>query len=304
MASPNSHSALSTAETDAAAAPTQPRARGQPGASGAQRGGSHDAGDKSGCGNGNAQGACDRSGAGSKVGPQNVRQELRGLPTAALKKFSMAQRLPLSLIVLSAHGSLNVGNLLRAAQLSGIQRVWVTGRRRYDRRSAVGADYYMHVTRVLADLCYDFTEEENQGAALADTLTEEERRHPLDVGVFVELLRSEKLLPVFLETAEAGLDPERTAFDDAVPWKRWMGEVPPGHELCLVVGNEMTGVPQELIHAAANEGPGAFVLAIRQLGAVKSHNVSVAGAIVMADFRRFYVRDRLGHWVDFDRNLL
>lgn len=248
---------------------------------------------------GDAQG-----GVSGKPGPQNVRQELRGLPTSALKNFSMAQRLPLSLIVLSAHGSLNVGNLLRAAQLSGVQRAWVTGRRRYDRRSAVGADYYMQVTRVLADLCYDFTEEEAQSISLVNNLTEEERRHPLDVGTFVELLRSSRLLPVFLETADAGLGPERTAFDDAVPWKRWMGELPPGYELCLVVGNEMTGVPQELIQAAAAEGPGAFVLAVRQLGAVKSHNVSVAGAVVMADFRRFYVRDRLGHWLDFDRNIV
>jgi len=231
-------------------------------------------------------------------GPQNVREGLKGLPTTSLRNFCLVQRVPLSLIVLSAHGSLNVGNLLRAAHLSGVQRAWVVGRRRYDKRSSVGSEHYMDVRRVHEDYCTDYVKDDVR-PDLKETLSEQEQRHPVDPTSFVELLRVERLCPVFLENAGAGRGVVTdTAFDDATPWKRWTAELPAEHELCLVVGNEVHGLPAELINAAAACGP-SFVLTVRQLGAIPSHNVSVAGSLVMSDFRKFYMRDRLGRWVDF-----
>ena len=138
----------------------------------------------------------------------NVHTPLQGLSVDALKKFSSSSALPVSLMLFNLNGDMNIGMSIRTAVIFGCSDVYIMGRRKYDRRSEVGAKNYINVHR--------FSE-----------------LNPL-------FFEENKLLPVFLE--QGGTPLEDFSFKPYLPAK-----IPEGYKLVLVVGSESFGLPPSLL---------------------------------------------------------
>ena len=82
----------------------------------------------------------------------NVRDDLKGLTLEEI--LAVQPRLPYAVAMINTTGSLNVGVALRSAVLFGAERFYIVGRRRYDKRSTVGAQNYIQVERIECDAPY------------------------------------------------------------------------------------------------------------------------------------------------------
>jgi tRNA (guanosine-2'-O-)-methyltransferase/TrmH family RNA methyltransferase len=138
----------------------------------------------------------------------NVHTPLQGLPVDTLKKISSTSALPVCLMLFNLNGDMNIGMSIRTAVIFGCSDVYIVGRRRYDRRSEVGAKNYIRVHRL----------------------------PELETNFFVD----NKLLPIFLE--QGGTPLEDFSFKPYLP-----GKLPDGYKLVLVVGSESFGLPLPLL---------------------------------------------------------
>lgn len=139
----------------------------------------------------------------------NVADEYKHLPLEELKRTAVARQLPFAVALANITGDLNAGVIIRTACVMGAQKVFVFGRKKYDRRSTVGAHHYIDV------LPYDVS---------TDT-------HTLDWEAALQTIRVNGYTPVLIEQGGA---PIHTL------------EVSLYHPICLVFGSEDHGIPAEI----------------------------------------------------------
>jgi tRNA G18 (ribose-2'-O)-methylase SpoU len=132
----------------------------------------------------------------------NVHTPLQGLPMEKIKKVAEMSSLPLGLMLFNLNGDMNIGMSIRTAVILGCSDVYVVGRRKYDRRSEVGAKNYIHIHR--------FTHLED------------------------DFFRINKLIPILLE--QGGVPLEEFSFKPFLPNK-----LEDGWKLVFLVGSEATG---------------------------------------------------------------
>ena len=141
----------------------------------------------------------------------NVQSEYKHMNMAELTEVMENSRLPYAVCILNLAGDLNVGMIMRTACIMGTERLIVFGRRRYDKRSTVGAQNYIPVARV---------------AGLKDDLS-------FDVEAFYAIMARWNYTPVFMETGGVSIN--------TVDWKA----ISP--KPCLVFGNEGQGCPEDIM---------------------------------------------------------
>lgn len=141
----------------------------------------------------------------------NVQDEFKNMTMAELTGVMESDRLPYAVCVLNLAGDLNVGMIMRTACIMGAERLIIFGRRRYDKRSTVGAQNYIPVARI---------------GGLNDDLS-------FDIEAFDACMSRWNYQPVFIETG--GMD------IGVMDWKN-MNSKP-----CLIFGNEGVGSPDYLI---------------------------------------------------------
>jgi tRNA G18 (ribose-2'-O)-methylase SpoU len=180
----------------------------------------------------------------------NVHDALKNRTLTELQDIQRGHTLPFAVCAISITGDLNVGMIARTACIFGAQEFVIFGRRKYDKRSTVGAQNYMPITRI------DGFEE---GTTLSPTK-------------FYDMLRLHRYTPVFVEQGGDTLD----AVVLTTGWKKYLSMyVQPGTSPCLVFGNENEGIPEELML------PGYAKISIDQRGVLRSLNVSAAAAILI-----------------------
>ena len=81
----------------------------------------------------------------SQTTPFNVIDELQHLPVEDIQAESQRRHLPFAVALMNLTGDLNVGIIIRSACVFAAERVFLFGRKRYDRRSTVGAHNYIDV---------------------------------------------------------------------------------------------------------------------------------------------------------------
>lgn len=138
----------------------------------------------------------------------NVHTPLQGFPVAKLQQISHATALPVALMLYNLTGDINVGMSIRTAVILGCSDVYIVGRRKYDRRSEVGAKNYIQIHRCPT----------------------------IDPTFFAE----NKLLPIFLEQGGAPL--EEFSFKPFLP-----GKLKEGWKVVFVMGSERFGLPIHLL---------------------------------------------------------
>lgn len=138
----------------------------------------------------------------------NVHTPLQTLSTELVQKFSKKTALPLCLMLYNLHGDINIGMSIRTAAILGCSDVFIIGKRKYDRRSEVGAKHYITLHRMLS--------------------------------ITSEFFAEKKLVPIFLE--QGGVALEEFSFKPFLP-----GKLPHGFKVCIVVGSESYGIPKSFI---------------------------------------------------------
>lgn len=138
----------------------------------------------------------------------NVHTPLQSLPVDKLQKISQVTALPIALMLYNLNGDMNIGMSIRTAVILGCSDVYVVGRRKYDRRSEVGAKNYIQVHRYQS----------------------------IEPTFFAE----NKLLPIFLE--QGGTPLEEFSFKPFFP-----GKLEEGWKVVFVVGSESYGLPMKLL---------------------------------------------------------
>lgn len=138
----------------------------------------------------------------------NVHTPLQGLSVDKIQKISESSALPLCLMLFNLNGDMNIGMSIRTAVILGCSDVYVVGRRKYDRRSEVGARNYIHIHR-LTHLEDDF-------------------------------FQTNKLIPILLE--QGGTPLEEFSFKPFLPNK-----MEDGWKIVFLVGSESTGFSKSFL---------------------------------------------------------
>jgi len=139
----------------------------------------------------------------------NVADEYKHLSLDDLKQTAVMRQLPFAVALANITGDLNAGVIIRSACVMGAQKVFVFGRKKYDRRSTVGAHHYIDV------LPHDITTETGT----------------LDWDAALQTIRVNGYTPVLIEQGGAPLHTLHLATH---------------HPLCLVFGAEDSGIPSEI----------------------------------------------------------
>lgn len=145
-----------------------------------------------------------------KLTPFNVRTDLQELPVETLRAIAKHQQLPYAVALANITGDLNTGVIIRSACVLGAERVFVFGKKKYDRRSTVGAHHYIEIAHFESDT-------ETEAFGWVDAL---------------QIIRVHGYTPVLIEHGGAPLY-DFTPATVATP-------------VCLVFGAEETGIPAEL----------------------------------------------------------
>lgn len=88
--------------------------------------------------------------------PFNVRTELQSWPLEEIQAYAKNTALPFAVALANLTGDLNTGNIIRSAAIFGAEQVYVFGRKRYDRRSTVGAHHYVPVQHHIYEDIFDW----------------------------------------------------------------------------------------------------------------------------------------------------
>lgn len=181
----------------------------------------------------------------------NVHDKYKGMSLDDLKVINKGDRLPFAVCIINLTGDLNVGMIMRTACVLGAERFFIFGRKKYDKRSTVGAFNYLDIVRV-------------------DGMIDDRN---IDIDKFNMLMIEHQYKPIMFET---GGKPLRSfhLVRDFYAANNGLNLKP-----CLIFGNEGFGLPSELL--AHN-----IVVTIAQRGVLRSLNVSSAAAIAMYEITK------------------
>lgn len=181
----------------------------------------------------------------------NVRDEFKYLHADDIKEINHRHALPYAVCALNLEGDLNVGMMARTSNLLGAENFIIYGRRKFDRRSLVGAQNYLQITRIEGidtDEAGNYISSENK-----------------TYGTFDKLMENYHYTPIFVEQGGIPIT--------EIDWKSIANLNTP----CFVFGNESTGIPQEMMK-------NKLVVSVPQLGVLRSFNVSATAAIVLWNY--------------------
>lgn len=144
----------------------------------------------------------------TKTTPFNVRTEYQHLPVEDLRILANQHQLPYAVALANINGDLNTGVIIRTACVMGAERVFIFGKKKYDRRSTVGAHNYIELTHF------------------------ESETDEFDWSNMIHTIRINGYTPVIIEQGGEPL----VKFDPTTM------SLP----VCLIVGSEDTGIPRDV----------------------------------------------------------
>lgn len=85
----------------------------------------------------------------------NIHDDLKGKSLGQLKDIQRQDSLPYAICAINVDGDLNIGNMIRTACIMGAEKFFILGKRRYDKRSAVGSYNYLDIEFLKEDAITD-----------------------------------------------------------------------------------------------------------------------------------------------------
>ena len=176
---------------------------------------------------------------------RNIKPEFEHLSTDQIRKYSIDSSYPYVILAFNIQSNLNMGSMLRTAHLCGCKKFVIFGRRKYDKRSAVGVYNYIDIERIqgLKNPQKDLTTELND------------------------------YIPIFIEQAHTSI--LATTKNIATI----LHNIPQGKIPIFIFGNEGTGIPTNILETHTKFDI-SYILELNQCGAIQSYNVSSTCAII------------------------
>ncbi|MEK9769298.1 MAG: TrmH family RNA methyltransferase [Betaproteobacteria bacterium] len=162
--------------------------------------------------------------------------------------------LPFAVGAMNVTGDLNLGMMIRSASLMGAERFFYYGRKKYDKRSTVGAQKYLPVIHY-------------------PTLTKG--------NVEIWQKAGSKYIPIFVEQTESALGLEMPVNNEVWSMVEDMGKP------LFIFGSESEGIPNDFMLGILTSMPG-FILSLPQRGVLRSFNVSSAMSVVCWEYTRHF----------------
>jgi tRNA G18 (ribose-2'-O)-methylase SpoU len=175
------------------------------------------------------------------------------IPTEKAKCF----KIPVSILLFNLTGEINIGMVIRTASVMGCSKVYVVGRKKFDKRTTVGAEHYIDI---------EYITEGVSGADHNKTIQE------FDINIFC---KEKNIHPILIE--QGGENIEDYSFREYI-----RGDKHP----CFVFGSESDGLPKHILDLGRMGL--CPILSIPQLGPMRSLNVSNATSIVIYEYIRKY----------------
>lgn len=144
-----------------------------------------------------------------KITSFNVADEFKSLPLDIIQAHAQRRQLPYAIALANINGDLNTGMMIRTACVLGAAHVFIFGRKKYDRRSTVGAHHYINIHH-------------------HNTITENGQ---FDWIFALDVIRVHGFTPILIEQHGNPLSSLRLSPDERV---------------CLVLGSEDCGIPEEV----------------------------------------------------------
>lgn len=175
----------------------------------------------------------------------NVRDEFKDNTVAENVAICNRDRLKFSVGCINITGDLNIGMMLRSACLFGAENFYIFGRKKFDKRSTVGAENYINIVQ------YVFDDPIHADQDIALKLAEVEMKMGHNI--------------VLCETGgkELGYNVDWNAYD---------------YNPLFIFGSESHGVPEIISKQFENK------ISIPQRGVMRSFNVSAAMNIICWDY--------------------
>jgi tRNA G18 (ribose-2'-O)-methylase SpoU len=199
----------------------------------------------------------------AKIISRNIKSEFDNLTTDQIREYSLNNSFPYVILAFNIQSNLNIGSMLRTAHLCGCRKFVIFGRRKYDKRSAVGVYNYIDVERIQGL--------KNPQQDLTTELTELD--YIFDSDIFVNFIIENNYIPIFIEQSHSSIS--------AIPKNiaTVLASIPLDKIPIFIFGNEGTGIPSNILETRSRFNV-SYILELCQLGALQSYNVSSACSII------------------------
>jgi tRNA G18 (ribose-2'-O)-methylase SpoU len=187
----------------------------------------------------------------------NVHGHLKNKTIEELRAIQQDDTLPYEVMFFNLTGDLNIGSMTRSACVSGAQKVWIFGRRKFDRRGLVGCNNYINIEQV--------------NGFVGDTID-------FDAEKLISLLENKRLVPIYAE--HGGYELGRFS------WREKIAPITKSlYTPLIVMGNENSGYPAHIVEVF-KQIEHSFCVTIPQRGVMRSFNVGHALSAILWDMRR------------------
>lgn len=184
----------------------------------------------------------------------NVKNEYQDLSSDEIKNQYSSMANNHAVACLNLTSDTNIGLIIRTSSLFEIGKVFVMGRRRYDKRSSVGTHHMIPI-----------------------------ERYPCAIGVHNEFLDIDKVTQKLVELSQTYCIVFIEQTSSAISIYDFKKHISFTKPILFVVGTESEGIPIEVLNNPKIMG---LCVYIPQGGVGRSHNVSIALGIVLYEFFR------------------
>jgi tRNA G18 (ribose-2'-O)-methylase SpoU len=194
---------------------------------------------------------------------RNIKSCFDNLSTDQIRQHSINNSYPYVILAFNIQSNLNIGSMLRTAHLCGCKKFVIFGRRKYDKRSAVGVYNYIEVERIQGL--------KNPNQDLTTELTDVD--YIFDSDIFTNFIIDNNYIPIFVE--------QYAGSKEAIPKNisTILDSITENKIPIFIFGNEGTGIPANILNTQSKFDV-SYVIELNQSGALQSYNVSCACAII------------------------
>lgn len=186
--------------------------------------------------------------------------------------------LKFNVMTLSVNSCLNIGNIIRTSNLTGVDKFFVFGKRKYDKKSSVRAYKYANIIRISEDFPLGIDEKKNKD--LVDRITKiklDSSDYIFNTDVFISVMKKYNMIPIFVEQSSKSIKLSN------INWNELNKQIKPNASFCFVFGNEHYGIPQNILQCV-DLFEESFILELEQSGYINSFNVSNTASIVLNSY--------------------
>lgn len=190
---------------------------------------------------------------------RNIINKFDNNSDSEIKEYCLKNSNNYDIIALNIHGDLNIGNMMRSANLCGCRKFIIFGKKKYDKRSCVGVQNYLTIDRVC-------------GNDLVDRLEKED--YYLDDKLFYDFIIENNYLPIFIEQDTKSIIANDSNIRSIINFTKDKNKIP-----IFIFGNEIIGIPENILNTR-DKFEDCYTLELKQKGAIVSYNVSNCFSII------------------------